>query len=403
MKARFLLSTLLVFLFSTSCNQDSLTEVTGEEVLDEESCISLLESRIITRNIYSESLKDNLLGDPAVREVSIYLPKGYSSHPSNKLPVVYYLPGQPAGAEGLFNAEPFEVLKMIAGLQQGADFPEEGFKLWLDDLMENGSLSKFILVIPDATNKYGFSMYSNSEVNGNYEEYIARDLVRYIDRNFNTIRNHKGRAVVGHCMGGYGALKIAMKYPQIFGQVAGMSPAHFPDPTVEYCANIMLLEDQLWGFQGPLVPFDVSAPYKFVNNTIYGISAAWLGNPDNPPYYLDLPFSYSPEGAPILNEELMSTWRSKNLLGLIPQYIDNLLEIDHLYFDCGMYDELGMTQPNMIMHDVLLELGVNHDFELFEGYHISNVYERLEKNLIKLSEGFPQTSAEGKTHLAGLR
>ena len=59
----------------------------------------------------------------------VITPKGYSSHPSKKLPVVYYLPGQPAGAEGLFNAEPFEVLKMIAGLQQGADFPEEGFRI----------------------------------------------------------------------------------------------------------------------------------------------------------------------------------------------------------------------------------------------------------------------------------
>jgi S-formylglutathione hydrolase FrmB len=200
-------------------------------------------------------------------------------------------------------------------------------------------------------------------------------------------------------MGGYGALKIAMKYPQVFGQVAGMSPAHFPDPTVGFCANIMLMEDQMWRFSGPSLPFDPAVAYKFVNNTIYGISAAWLCNPNNPPLYLDLPFSYSPEGAPIFDEELMVTWRSKNLLGLIPLYVDNLSASEHIYFDCGKYDELGMTMPNMTMHDVLVELGIGHEFELYEGYHISNVYDRLGKNLINLSKGFPQDFNHGNNQL----
>jgi S-formylglutathione hydrolase FrmB len=388
MKAGFLFTTLLLILLGTSCQRDELADITANEILDEESCVALQESRLITRHIYARSLRGNLLGDPVIREVTVYLPKGYSRHPSKKLPVVYYLPGQPAGADGLLNPEPFEVLKMIAGLQLSVDFPTEGFHAWLDQLMDEEIINKFILVIPDITNKYGFSFCTDSKVNGNYEAYIIRDLVNFVDRRFNTIHNRSGRAIIGHCMGGYGALKIAMKYPQVFGQAAGMSPAHFPAPTVEYCGNFFPVETEMWGgLEGPSLPFDATKPYKFITNTIYGASAAWLPNPDNPPYYVDLPFSYSTDGTAVLDDELMAIWDSKNLLGMIPQYAVGLKALEHIYFDCGMYDELGMTQPNMIMHDMLNQLGVEHEFELFEGGHIGHVYDRLASNLTKLSEG----------------
>lgn len=392
MKTISCLTLLTVIVLLIACDEKSFDDLDNPEISNEQSCTILEESQIITKQIYSPALDGNLLGDPATRNVNIYLPKGYDTHPSKKLPVIYCLPGQPSGAEGLMHEAPYEIMKAIAGLQESVDFPAEGFQNWLDQLMESGSVKQAIIVMPDATNKFGFSFYSNSLANGNYEDYIARDLVRYIDTHFNTIKNRKGRAILGHCMGGYGALRIAMNYPQVFSQVAGLSPAHFPDQTVLFSASFMLVEDEMWGFPGPVTPYSIFAPYKFINNTIYGASAAWLCNPNNEPYFLELPFSYSEDNVPHLNEDLMKIWNQNGLISLSKTYADNLKRMNHIFIDCGIYDELMMTEPNKALHQVLEQLCISHEFELFEGYHISNVFDRLEKNLIKLSEGLAESN-----------
>lgn len=76
-------------------------------------------------------------------------------------------------------------------------------------------MQEMILVNPDAFTKYSGSMYSSSPTTGDWETYIAEDLVSYVDRHYRTIANRMSRGLGGHSMGGYGTIRIGM----IMGEV----------------------------------------------------------------------------------------------------------------------------------------------------------------------------------------
>ena len=67
-------------------------------------------------------------------------------------------------------------------------------------------------------------MYSGSVTTGEFEQYIARDVVQYIDSHYRTIPKRTSRGLVGHSMGGYGASRIGMKHSDVFGSLYIMSP-----------------------------------------------------------------------------------------------------------------------------------------------------------------------------------
>jgi S-formylglutathione hydrolase FrmB len=345
------------------------------------------EGTLVSVQIHSPALEGNLLGDPADRSVNIYLPKSYYSCPEKRFPVIYFLHGMPTGENSLIDPLPFEIFRQMAQLQAQVDFPQEGFTGWVNHLINEGRMNEVIIVMPDAANKYALSCYTNSTVQGDYEDYIVSDLVSYIDTRYRTIPNFNFRAVAGHCMGGYGALRLAMKNPHIFRYVAALSPAILPEESVLFIAQYILMEQEIWGFPGP-TPYNPSAPFKFATNSLYGFAAAWLPNPDNPPYYVDLPFTYV-NGIPVPDEELMAQWNAQSLFALVTDHPKELEKLKIVYFDCGIYDELGMYPPDQALHDMMLSMNLDHHFETYEGTHISHLYERLAKVLSVLSDGFP--------------
>jgi enterochelin esterase-like enzyme len=81
-----------------------------------------------------------------------------------------------------------------------------------------------IVVLPDSKTIYNGSMYSSSVTTGDFEQFIARDVVAYIDAHYRTIPDRTSRGLVGHSMGGYGASRIGMKHPEVFGALYIMSP-----------------------------------------------------------------------------------------------------------------------------------------------------------------------------------
>src|SRR5678809_1349750 len=76
---------------------------------------------------------------------------------------------------------------------------------------------------PDAFTKYSGSMYSSSPTTGDWEAYIAEDLVGYVDSHYRTIANRMSRGLGGHSMGGYGTIRIGMKRPDVFSSLYIMS------------------------------------------------------------------------------------------------------------------------------------------------------------------------------------
>jgi pimeloyl-ACP methyl ester carboxylesterase len=153
--------------------------------------------------IHGKALEGNLEGDAVDRTVLVFLPPSYSSERSRRYPVVYALHGYSIGAEQW--SQEIHVPQTIEGaFARGA--------------------KEMIVVLPDSKTVHNGSMYSSSATTGDFETFIALDVVSYIDAHYRTIPNRTSRGLVGHSMGGYGATRIGMKHPDVFGSLYIMSP-----------------------------------------------------------------------------------------------------------------------------------------------------------------------------------
>ncbi|WP_340111260.1 alpha/beta hydrolase [Maribellus mangrovi] len=387
MKTKILLAVLASVIFFAACEKDYLAD--DNDPVPNPKAAVIGEGTIVSEMMHVNALEGNLLGDPADRMIRIYLPKSYYACPEKHFPVIYFLHGTPAWGGMLMDPEPFEYFYQMAQLQARVDFPSDGFLDWVNDLIDNKGMKEVIIVMPDAKTKYGPSLYLNSPVQGNYEDYISDELVAYIDGNYRTIPHFNWRAISGHCAGAYGALNAAMKHPKTFRYVGVLSPSHFPAPLVSMIAGFMPVEDQMWGMEGP-VDYYPWAPFKFANNSAYALAQAWLPNPDQP-FFCDLPFEYL-DGQPVIIPELMEKWDAQNLMALVQQNRIGLKQLKTVYFDCGTNDDLGMYQSNVMLNEQLDAMHVRHQFENYSnpGTHISNLYERLGKVWIMLSNDFPE-------------
>ena len=153
--------------------------------------------------IHGAALEGNLEGDAVDRDVIVFLPPSYEKEKKRRYPVVYALHGYSIGAEQWTHE--IHVPQTIEGaFAQGAQ--------------------EMIVVLPDSKTVYNGSMYSSSATTGDFEDYIAHNVVAYIDAHYRTIPNRSSRGLVGHSMGGYGASRIGMKHPDVFGALYIMSP-----------------------------------------------------------------------------------------------------------------------------------------------------------------------------------
>ena len=177
---------------------------------------------LVQDQITSPSLEGNLLGDPATRDVLVYLPPSYETSPDKRYPTIYLLHGY-TGDHRMFVFTLNVAIQSLTGIDLGVDIGDI-----ISSLMATGDLGEVIIVMTDAQNAYGGSWYERSEVIGDYREFIARELVAYIDGKYRTLANREHRAIAGHSMGGYGAFSLAIEYPNVFGGMAALSPG-FPN------------------------------------------------------------------------------------------------------------------------------------------------------------------------------
>ena len=227
-----------------------------------------------------------------------------------------------------------------------------------------------IIVMPDAsTMPYGFSFYTNSILNGNFEDFIVNDLVNYMDTNYNTIPEASGRAVIGHSQGGYAAFKFGMLHPDIFGTVASHSGLLYVDAMFGM-GNIVEQENPDGYFSGP-------DPTKFFTSAGYAMSAALSPNISNPPYFVDLPFVFNEEGHVELVPEVVNLWYQNDVFTLLDSYHEAFNSLDGIYLDVGLTDELGTQLAHVPVISKLNLFNIDYTFETYEGGHHTNMFERL--------------------------
>jgi len=327
---------------------------------------------LVVDQITSPSLEGNPLGDPAMRNMVIYLPPGYETSDKG-YPVVYLLPGLGATerwwACGEFS--PFFSLLGIA-LQ---NLPEEGFAGMIDGLIADGKMQPMIIVMPDISTAYGGSFCVNSALNGNHEDYIVNDIVPYIDANYRTLPSRNSRGIAGHCMGGYAAMYLAMRHPDVFGAAASHSGTLMTAGLLPGMQQAVAAENpEGLTITGP----DLTKPFTFF---LYLFSAPFSPNLDNPPFYVDLPFDENVQ----IREEVAQRWAVYDLLQVLPDYVSALAGLKGIYLDAGDKDELGEQLIAQAFSEALSAAGVDHKFEIFDGAHLDNLYTRLVLSLSYLS------------------
>jgi len=296
--------------------------------------------------IHGKALEGNLEGDAVDRPVLVFLPPSYAQDRTRRYPVVYALHGYSIGAEQW--SQEIHVPQTIEGaFAHGAH--------------------EMIVVLPDSKTVHNGSMYSSSVTTGDFETYVARDVVSYIDAHYRTIPNRNSRGLVGHSMGGYGATRIGMKHADVFGSLYIMSPcclspriAGPPNP-----AN----EEALAAVKTPAD----SAKLPFGQRAQLASAAAWSPNPNNPPLYLDLPIGQN-------RDAVLARWTANAPLAFIDQYVQQLRQYRAIAIDVG--DQDGLKVDTGKLHDVLTAYGLTHEFEIYTGTHTSHVAVRFQEHVM---------------------
>lgn len=302
--------------------------------------------------VFSVALEGNLSGDSPDREVSIYLPPSYRAAESRRYPVVYMLHGFTDN-----DGQWFGVVDHWINLPQT-----------LDEAYANGSPGEVIVVMPNAYTRFQGSMYSTSVTIGDWETFISEELVAFIDNHYRTIPQATSRGLAGHSMGGYGTIRLGMKYPDVFSSIYMLSPCCM-------VPNILDNPDALRSIEAVQTVEDLESQSFFTMATLAS-AAAWAPNPTKPPFYLDLP---SEEGN--LMQEVLAKFAANAPLVVIDQYIPNLKKLNAIAFDAGIQDR-GIAATIQTLDQKLNNYGIPHAFEIYEGDHLNRIAERIEKKVL---------------------
>ena len=270
------------------------------------------------------ALEGNLEGDAVDRNVIVFLPPSYAKEKSRRYPVIYALHGYSIGAEQWTHE--IHVPQTIEGaFAQGA--------------------KEMIVVVPDSKTVHNGSMYSSSVTTGDFERFIADDLVAYIDAHYRTIPDRLSRGLVGHSMGGYGATRIGTKHSDVFGSLYIMSPC-----CLSARAAGSINPENEKALEAVKTPED-SAKLPFPLRVQLASAAAWSPDPNNPPLYLDLPLK---DGA--VQPDVLAKWAANAPLAFVDQYIRSLRQYRAIAIDVGEQDGLRIDAGKL--HDVLDKYGI---------------------------------------------
>lgn len=298
--------------------------------------------------VHSESLEGNLIGDPATRDVTVYLPPSYPKNPSKKYPVLYFLHGYTDDDSKWFGWE------------------EHWINLFdiLNKNMTNGNAKEMIVVMPNAYNAFKGSFYGSSETIGDWETFVTKELVNYIDSNYRTLNTKTSRGLAGHSMGGYGTMRLGMKYPDVYSSIyllsaCCMDASFVPDETIMKNNEAISSKSEL-------------AETSFFESINLALSSAWAPNPKNPPLYIDLPYK---DGK--VREDILKKYTSNQILHSADQYIYNLKQLKAIGMDAGT-DDTEISLATKKLHELLANYGIKHSYESYKGDHLNKIEERIE-------------------------
>jgi S-formylglutathione hydrolase FrmB len=316
--------------------------------------------------VFAGSLEGNPLNDPSTRTMPVYLPPGYAESPEKRYPVVYFLHGFSGNGLQWLNTSPFT-----------RTVPER-----LDTLIAEGA-APCIGVFVDGWTALGGSQWINSEGVGRYRDYVARDVVSFVDRTFRTVPKGGARALIGKSSGGYGALVISRFHPELFAHIG----VHSGDAGFEYCYL-----HELPKAAGPLLKAGgVEAWYRsFLSRAM---ATKMRGDDHTVINMLAMAAAYSPKkGEPMglelpidvqsgrLKVDVWNRWLVHDPVRFAPKHLDVYRRLKTIFIDCGIFDEFNLRWGARLLADELRAAGIEHLHEEFEDGHMGVNY-RFERSL----------------------
>ncbi len=296
--------------------------------------------KVIVQEFVSTAISGNLAGEDAKRRVAIYLPPGYEKG-TERYPVIYFLHGYTAN-EG-----------ELKGMQ---------WDKMLDAAIADQRIKPVILVVPSSYTTFGGSFYANSSLTGNWADYIAKDLVDYIDKNYRTLAHKDSRGLAGHSMGGNGALRIGMAYPDVFGSVYALSPS-------------VLDWAEEFGFENP--GFRVVHESKSLAevsrdlyaNILVDMGRTYSPDPQKKPFQAAMPVEFAGDSM-YINREAVALWEARFPMRMLDQHLPALKGLKGLKIDWGKEDEFWHIPVTCRLFDQKLkEKEVAHEAEEYSGGH----------------------------------
>ncbi|CCH52412.1 putative esterase [Fibrisoma limi BUZ 3] len=296
---------------------------------------------VVTETLSSAILRENHIGLVTNRRIKVYLPPDYATS-GKAYPVVYY-------CHNIFwdNERLFEDGKLAALLDRG---------------FANGIAQAFIFVAADYSTPTTGSVYENSLVSGRWLDFTTQELVPFIDRRYRTLRHRDSRAVTGDFMGGRGALKLAMEYPDVFGSVYALHPVATGNGDLPWAS--LSIDWKSIHQAKSYADLSNNGPTRlFVT-----ISQAFLPNLNRPPFYCDF-FTEPQNGELKLHpENARKTKRGFHLEETLEESAANLRTLRGLAFDWGRFDpNQAHVLSNRAFSRKLEDLGVEHEAEEYRG------------------------------------
>jgi enterochelin esterase family protein len=250
----------------------------------------------------------------------------------------------------------------------------------MDMLIAAGTIRPMILVLPDCFTYYGGSQYINSSATGKYDDYLTREIVPFIDKNFRTIPDPRSRSVMGISSGGYGSLIMGIRHADLFGLVC----SHAGDAYFEYSqlpdfpkafrkikGDPMAFLKRFWAEE------KVSGDDFPALNTI-GMAACYSPNGDS----FDMPFDLATGE---IRQEIWEKWLANDPVRLVEKYVENLRSLSLLYLDAGSRDEYGLDIGAKILASKFEQFNIPYVHEEFDDGHGGITY-RYNRSLQLISE-----------------
>ncbi|NQV01254.1 MAG: T9SS type A sorting domain-containing protein [Bacteroidia bacterium] len=283
----------------------------------------------IDASFYSQALDE-------VKNVDVYLPGDYYQNDTVQYPVIYFLHGAAA------NHNDYGVLAIA-----------------FYSMIASGEIHPFIMVKPDGScEPYHGSMYANSVLYGNYEDYIVEDVINFTEQNFRTIPSKYARYIAGHSMGGGGSLNLSIKHPDLFRGLVCSSNDPAKDVVQDFWRELLYLEND--------------SSYHFSYNAGIYTQLYFTGcGAYSPNLSLTPPVEHFWDTSGNIVDSVKTKW-----MAFDPEYIvQNLAPTDSVAFflTCGTEDEMNFYPSNLVFLDTLDKYDLDYVFRPYEGTHAHDV------------------------------